>query len=96
MPALHYLAAWDAKGANGGSRKALPRFLNRRLFPSLQALGRAALDRFCPVGYEDETGFHYGRPAAKVVCLAPVSGFDIFLAMRAGNVQSSRDETTQD
>jgi len=74
MPALHYLASWGTKGVNGGSRKALPRFLNRRLFPSLQTLGKAALDRFCPIGYEDKTGFHYGRPPDQGGMFGPGSG----------------------
>jgi hypothetical protein len=27
-----------------------------------QIVGQAALNKFCPVGYEDKTGFHYGKP----------------------------------
>jgi hypothetical protein len=30
-------------------------------FRYLQSLREAILDRFLPIGYEDETGFHYGR-----------------------------------
>jgi hypothetical protein len=50
------------KGVNGGLRKSLLRLHKRPLFAYPQMAVDAVLNRFCPIGYEDEAGFHYGRP----------------------------------
>jgi hypothetical protein len=45
-----------------GLKKLLLLFPNRALRHYLHAAFDAVLDRYCPMAYQDETGFHYGKP----------------------------------
>ena len=51
---------------NGGLRKSLLRFPKQPVFPHPHFIAEALLNRFCPFGYEDETGFHYGNPGYRI------------------------------
>lgn len=62
MPALRCLVPMWIKGANGGLRKSLLDLPKRTLFAHLRKAQDSILDRHVPFGYEDETGFHYGKP----------------------------------
>lgn len=62
MPALRCLIPLGIKMGNGGLRKSLLRFPKRPLFRHLQIGADSVLHWFCPIGYEDETGFHFGEP----------------------------------
>jgi len=62
MPALRSLVPLWIKGANGGLRKSWLPLPKRPLFPYLQRVRDSMLNRHVPMGYQDETGFHYGKP----------------------------------
>jgi|GEM_PF-3369730 hypothetical protein len=62
MPALRCLVPSLIKGGNGGSRNSWLRSPKWLLLQYLRLVRDAILNKFCPFGYEDETGFHYGKP----------------------------------
>jgi hypothetical protein len=62
MSALRCLIPLGTKVGNGGWRSSLLRFPKRLLLSYLPMARDSVLHWLCPVGYEDETGFHYGKP----------------------------------
>ena len=62
MSALRCLIPLGTKVGNGGWRSSLLRFPKRLLLSYLPMARDSVLNWLCPVGYEDETGFHYGKP----------------------------------
>jgi len=65
MPLSRCLLPSEIKGVNEGARKSLPRSAKRPLFAHLRAGRDAILNRLAPIGYEDETGFHYAESRPK-------------------------------
>jgi hypothetical protein len=50
----------EIKPVNVDARQSWRRCLQRPLLPYWQSVRDALLNRHVPIGYEDETGFHYG------------------------------------
>jgi hypothetical protein len=63
MQVLRSLLPWGIKRVNWGLGESLLRCFKRPLFASVQTVRDAMLNRHVPIGYEDETGFHYGVEA---------------------------------
>jgi len=62
MPALRCLVPLWIKGVAGVARKPLLHLPGRPLRLYLLKRLDAMLNKHVPIGYEDETGFHYGKP----------------------------------
>ena len=60
MQVLRCLPFWGSKLGKWCWRESWRRCLKRPRFASLHRVRDAMLDRHVPIGYQDETGFHYG------------------------------------
>ncbi len=65
MPALRCLVPLRVKGLAGVARQPLPHLPRRPLRLYLLERLDAMLNKHVPIGYEDEAGFHYGKPGDK-------------------------------
>jgi hypothetical protein len=63
MQVLRCLPFWGIKRGKWSWRESWLGWLKGPLFASLRRVRDAMLDRHVPIGYQDETGFHYGAEA---------------------------------